>query len=371
MRRLIAAALALATTLPALAEDKRAPEPEPGDVDVVFCIDRSGSMQQVIDTAKRKVWSIVNDIAKVRPTPNLRIGLVGYGSANRDFRFFDLTDDLDGIYGHLMTFRTDMGGDEWVGAVVQKATKDMSWSKKKDALRIIFVVGNETAMQGTPELMYTKTVPEAIKADIVVNAIYCGKPTADEEGTWKEVAKLADGSYTTIDISGGAVAIATPMDGEMAKLNEELNRTYAGFGRDGARRKEEQQAQDANAGLAGGKEALAERAAAKASGAYRNSGWDLVDASREADFKLEEVKDEDLPEEMRKMSLEEKKAHIAKLAAERERIQKELQAKAVERQKFIDEEIKKQGLSQDKSFDEAVRKMIREQAGKKGMKMEE
>ncbi|NUN48162.1 MAG: VWA domain-containing protein [Candidatus Brocadiae bacterium] len=366
MRTMIAAALVLAAALPARAEKK----PEIAEVDVVICIDRSGSMQQVIDTAKRKVWSIVNDIAKVRPTPQLRIGLIGYGSADREFKFFDLTDDLDGVYANLMTFKTDMGGEEWVGAAVEKATKEMSWSRSKEALRMIFMVGNETAMQGTPERLFTKTCPEAIKADIVVNAIYCGKPNADEEQSWRDVARLADGSYTTIDISGGAVAIATPMDEEMAKLNQELNGTYAAFGREGARKKDAQKEQDANAGAAGGAGVVAERAEAKASGAYRSSSWDLVDASKEKDFKLEEVAEEELPAEMRTMTPEERKAHIAHLSAERERIQAAIQEKAVARQKFIDEEMKKQGLNQDKSFDEAMRRMIRTQAAKKGLEMD-
>ncbi len=366
MKKLLAVALALAAVLPARAEEER----KPGEVDVVICIDRSGSMDQVIETAKQKVWSIVNDIAKVRPTPVLRIGLVGYGSADKEFRFFDLTDDLDTVYKNLMTFKTDMGGDEWVGAAVRKATKEMSWSKNKEALRMIFMVGNETAMQGTDENMYLKTCPEAIKADIVVNAIYCGKPNADEERTWREVAKLADGTFTMIDISGGAVSIATPMDEDMAKLNEELNKTYVGFGAKGKEKKDNQEEQDAAAGEAGGRGVQAERAAAKASGVYNAAGWDLVDASKNKDFKLEEVKDEDLPEAMRKMTLDEKKAHIAKMAEAREKLQKEVQAKAVERQKYIDVEMKKQGLNQDKAFDEAVRKMIREQAAKKGFEVD-
>ena len=83
-----------------------------------------------------------------------------------------------------MTFKTDTGGDEWVGATVRKATKEMTWSKNKEALRMIFMVGNETAVQGTDENMYMKTVPRGHQGrDIVVNAIYCGKPNAEEERT--------------------------------------------------------------------------------------------------------------------------------------------------------------------------------------------
>ena len=49
-------------------------EPVKPTIDVVFCIDCSGSMGQIIETAKRKIWSIVNEIAKARPVPRLRIG---------------------------------------------------------------------------------------------------------------------------------------------------------------------------------------------------------------------------------------------------------------------------------------------------------
>src|SRR5262245_60859012 len=98
------AVLALAAG-PLWAQEK----PAGRTIDLVFCIDRSGSMDQVIDTAKQKVWGIVNEIARAKPMPKLRIGLIGYGSADQDIKFFGLTDDLDQVYKDLMTFKTDMG----------------------------------------------------------------------------------------------------------------------------------------------------------------------------------------------------------------------------------------------------------------------
>ena len=65
----------------------------------------------------------------------------------------------------------------------------------------------------------------------------------------------------------------------------------------------------------------AERAAAKSTFQYNARLWDLVDASREKDFDLAKIKDADLPEEMRKMTLAERRAYIAKKAAERAAIQ--------------------------------------------------
>ena len=80
-------------------------------------------------------------------------------------------------------------------------------------------------MQGSEAVLYPKTVPEAIKKDITVNAIYAGKPSVEEERTWREVAKLADGVYTQIDLSGGAITIETPMDKKIMELNTKLNGT--------------------------------------------------------------------------------------------------------------------------------------------------
>ena len=339
--------------------------PERGKVDVVFCVDRSGSMDQVIETAKRKIWTIVNEVAKQKPTPILRIGLIGYGSADKDIKFFPLSSDLDKVYENLTTFRCDMGGDEWVGWALQQAADRMEWATERKALKMIFMIGNETAAQGREDVMYTKTAPLAIKKDISVNAIYCGKPSPEEERTWRELASLADGSYTQIDLSGGEMTIQTPQDKKLAELSQKLNTTYVAFGRRGLEGKEKQEEADKKTADAGAAPAAATRALAKAAGVYRNATWDLVDASAEKDFDLAKIKVEELPKEMQTMTLEERKAHLAKKQLEREEIKKDIAALSVERQKFINEEMAKKNLKADASFDEAVRKTIQEQAAKK------
>ncbi|RYG68034.1 VWA domain-containing protein, partial [bacterium] len=52
-------------------------------IDIVFAIDCSGSMGGVIETAKQKIWDIVNQAAQAKPTPQLRIGLLAYGNGSR------------------------------------------------------------------------------------------------------------------------------------------------------------------------------------------------------------------------------------------------------------------------------------------------
>ena len=54
------------------------------DIDVVICLDVSNSMDGLILSAKNKLWDIVNELAKIKPTPNLRVGLYSYGHNSYD-----------------------------------------------------------------------------------------------------------------------------------------------------------------------------------------------------------------------------------------------------------------------------------------------
>src|SRR5437588_10782500 len=102
---------ALALTLAALPRTASADEPkksaERPQVEVVFCLDTTGSMGGLIDAAKQKIWAICNQIAAGKPTPHLRVGLVAYRDRGDDYvtKVHDLTDDLDAVYTHLMAFK--------------------------------------------------------------------------------------------------------------------------------------------------------------------------------------------------------------------------------------------------------------------------
>src|ERR1700680_2171424 len=82
------------------------PAPKPAarpEVEVVFCLDTTGSMGGLINAAKQKIWAISNQIASGKPTPRVKIGLVAYRDSGDAYitKVIDLTDDLDAIHGHL------------------------------------------------------------------------------------------------------------------------------------------------------------------------------------------------------------------------------------------------------------------------------
>ncbi len=332
-------------------------------IDIVFAIDCSGSMGGVIETAKQKIWDIVNEAGKAKPTPQVRIGLIGYGNGSQTYRQYDLSSDLDTVYEHLSSFKDEGWSEEYVGEAIQKAVKEMSWSSQQlrvPSLRMLYVVGNETAQQGPID--YRLTAPKAREKGIFVNAIYCGSDGGQD--TWRQFATLGGGKYLEIAGDGGSVMVPTPYDKEIDALNTKLNTTYVPYGRMGAMAASNQRTQDSNAMHAGGAYANSARAVAKAGSQYQNAQWDLVDKSREPGFDLAKIAKEDLPTEMRTMTLEQKRAYLGKKQAERAALQKQLTAQGAKRAEFLRKANEKSGRKD--SFDAAVSGSFGSQARARG-----
>jgi hypothetical protein len=281
-----------------------------------------------------------------------------------------LTDDLDKISEELFALKTN-GGEEYCGQVIQAATKELKWSESNEDLKLIFIAGNEPFTQGSVD--YKKACSEAIAKGIAVNTIFCGNRQEGVNTGWEQGALLADGSFLHIDQNQEVAEIATPFDEKLTKLSSEVNKTYIPIGNEEAREKleERQVAQDRLAKQAA-PAAGAERAAFKGSGRYRASGMDLVDALADGKKQLKDIKDEELPEELKKMSLKEREEYVAKKKAERETIQKEIQDLSQKRKEYIAEKRREEAKAtgQASTLDAAVIKAIRTQAEKKKFNLE-
>jgi hypothetical protein len=370
---------AIAVAFPStLLANPVAPAEKTRPVDVVLCLDTSNSMDGLIDSAKRKLWAIVNDLAKIEPAPTLRVALYSYGNNDYDRtkgwvrKDLDLTTDLDEVYKQLNALRTH-GGNEFVARVSRDALTDLKWSDGKDVLRIMFVCGNEPATQDK-EVSLESVASSAKAKGVVINTIYCGSPSKPEALGWKEFAQMCGGKYANInqDKSAAEAVIKTPFDDEIQKLGVSINSTYCWYGARGKEAAANQLAQDKNAAKSSG-DAATERSVTKAGKFYQNAACDLIDRMLiEKDFDLTKIKDEDLPEELKKLKPEERKPYLEKKAAERAEIQKKIADLSGKRAKFIEEERKKQPKSEaDKAFDEALRVMLKEQAEAKGMRVKE
>ncbi len=270
-----------------------------------------------------------------------------------------LSTDLDRISEELFKLRTN-GGQEYCGQVIREAVSGLQWSRSRDDLKLIFIAGNEPFTQGSVD--YKISCREAIGQGIIVNTVFCGNYQEGLRTEWKAGADLADGQYLAIDADHTPPPIAAPQDIEIARLSREMNRTYVAYGREGASGKERQKEQDRNAAALSG-EVAAQRAAAKAAPQYSNSAWDLVDAKKGGQVKLEEMKDEELPQEMRGMSAQERNEYVAAMQGKREELQKKIAALHAARERFVAEQTKNQTATN--TLDSAIIGALRRQAAAK------
>ncbi|MDC0143100.1 VWA domain-containing protein [Verrucomicrobia bacterium] len=385
MKKIILIILSLAIVLtPAFAEDKKeakkAAKKQKPRIEVCFVLDTTGSMGGLIAGAKEKIWSMANEIISAKPTPEIRIGLIGYRDKTDAYitKAYPLSNDIDDIYGKLMAFKAQGGGDtpESVNQALNEGVTKMKWSKSRDVLKVIFLVGDAPPhMDYKQDVKYTDSCKLAMKKDIIVNTIQCGN-MASTTPIWQEIAHKAEGKFARILQSGGVIAIATPFDKEIAACNAKLGHTVCVYGDTSAQR------------FAASKVTLAQSAPAAAAadrlaylskdkesslnfGAVISGGGDLIDLLANKKIKLADIEEKKLPENIRKMKAEEREAYFAKQIEDRKKLQTKLTGLLKKRSTFIitkKAELKKAGKGD--GFDEKVGGFIREQAAKKGFRYE-
>ena len=364
---MLLAGAVLGTTSLFAAEAKPTPE-----IEIAICLDTSGSMDGLIESAKQKLWAVVTDLGTANPAPKLRVALYQYGNDGLQSemgwvqQLCPLTDDLDSVYGKLFALKTN-GGTELVARAVKMSAEQLGWSGEPQTLRMIVVAGNEPATQDADVTLETACKLAAGKG-IVVNTIFCGSEQEGRSTGWADAAKLADGRYSAIDANGGTVVIDSPFDKEIAELGTKLNSTYVAYGPAGAVGQQNQVAQDFNA-VAVGAPAAALRAAGKATTMYSNAGWDLVDAVKEKQVELAAMPAAQLPEPMQAIPAEQRAQFIEQKSRERVEIQAQISELNAKREQHIQKEMEKRGLDEKGAFDAALKQAIRDQAAQKGIEL--
>jgi hypothetical protein len=321
------------------------PSDESRKIQIAILFDTSGSMEGLIEQAKSTIWKIVNTASKMSDkgkAPQLEIALYDYGNdeiktPNWIRKRTDLISDLDSISGQLFSLRTN-GGSEYCAAVIESSINDLKWSPDPQDLRLVYIAGNEPFNQGPID--YKKILKIAASKDIIVNTIYCGPYDQGVKEFWYDGALQTQGSYFNINSNDEIRHIDTPYDKEIISVNDSLNKTYIGYGKEGYYRANKQATEDYNASSKG-HAVMSERAEAKSKSNYKNGNWDLVDGIEQGKVKLDSLRTEDLPAELKGKSKEEQTRYIENKKAERTKYQNQIGELSKKREAFIAEEMKK------------------------------
>lgn len=345
-------------------------------IDVVFVLDTTGSMGGLIEGAKQKIFSIASRIAQGKPTPQVRVGLVAYRDVGDEYvtRRYDLTEDLDGIFTHLRKLQADGGGDtpEHVGRGLGEAVSKLSWDESRETMKLIFLVGDAPAAQRNDDWNFNHWVKRAAEKHIVVNTVRCGGD-AETEKQWKLAAKTTDGRYESLSQSGGMVAVATPYDAELSKVNAELARKTMYAGKKEAQVENQARAEQM-ATLA--PEAAADRiqfmkttrsagrgsAAAAAAPSAPTAVGGAVDLAAQPEA-LASVKDDELPRDLQGLDAKARETKVKQLASERKVLEEKAAKLSAERDAWKTKNV----AEKEDSFDANVMKGVKEKAAKFGL----
>ena len=341
----------------------------------MFVIDTTGSMGGLIEAAKSKVWSIVNEVLRSPTRPKVKVGLVAYRDLGDAYvtKITPISSDLDTIYTTLMNFKAEGGGDtpENVRQALLDGVRNAGWSAREaHTAQILFLVGDAPPphedYKNLPSCQ--TTAGEAVKKGLIVNAIECGEdPIA--KTAWQEIARLGEGQFFAIEQNGGVKEIVTPYDSELSKLSYQIGSSYSAYGRKAYRASQggSQMATEFKVRSEASGGAQADRALNKALNrdAYKD---DLVQDVTNGIIKLKSVKKEELPDDLQKLSPEALVNEVSKRAKNRKELSTKILELTQKRDTFLKEAKKKQGGSKN-GFDDVVSQALKKQIARKGVKM--
>ncbi|MGB1307753.1 MAG: vWA domain-containing protein [Oceanihabitans sp.] len=357
--------IALATPKPL------ATKPNKQFIKVALLLDTSNSMDGLIDQAKAQLWEIVNELSYAKceaAKPSLQIALYEYGNDKLNVekgyirQVLAFSQDLDEISKQLFSLTTN-GGSEYCGQVIETSLNQLKWGDNPDDLKLIFIAGNEPFTQG--KVNYKLASKKAHTKDVTVNTIFCGDYNHGINSYWKDGADLTHGEYMAINHNQATVHIASPFDDTLLELNNKLNKTYVAYGKNGLHKMALQAEQDQNAEGYSKANAVS-RTISKSSHLYKNTSWDLIDASEEAEFDYKKLKDSQLPKVLKGKTEKEIKDYLNIKRKEREAIQKEIKTLNLKRKEYIANQ-QKEGST---NLENAMLGAIKAQAVKKNYKWE-
>lgn len=382
---LVAGAAALAYKRPAKRQTKQTsvqtqePAPAPAQwvvnktpakkIQVAVLLDVSNSMDGLIEQAKLQLWNMVSVMGKAQcngVTPSVEIALYEYGrTTNNEKQGYvkqinSFTGDLNSVSENLFKLTTN-GGDEYCGQVIYTSLNELKWDGDTSNYKVIFIAGNEDFLQG--RLSFTKACTLAKDKGVIVNTIYCGDRMQGIQEHWNLGGECGGGSFTNINSNAKLEDIATPYDDQLFTLNDQLNKTYIGYGTMGETEYRKQESLD-QLNTSANKSAGLKRAYVKSkSNLYDNRNWDLVDAYKADSTVVHKIAAGSLPDSLRNKSKKELLQIVNSKKTERTALQQQIETVNKKREAFIIEEKKKNSnVKTEANLETAIEQMIKQQA---------
>lgn len=378
--------------------------------DIAILLDTSGSMQGLINQVRDGLWQTLNNLGELKrdgEKARLRLSLYEYGSgsvsaeANFLQQLSPLTTDHTKIAEKLFATKAT-GSQEYSGTAISMASHDLKWTADSLDFKSIVIAGNETIHQGPIKPL--QAAIDAFNKHIIVNSIFAGPQTITRGGfgggfgghgcafcppnpnpnptpspdpvknpifvEWELLAQAGGGETLNIDHNNAIPYVKSPFDERIVEITKEINETFLPFGKNG--RDEYDRMLD-----------LDGRIRNSGAGSYMDWGsyrggnfgsatiakWDLVTAMEDENFDLSAIPESELPEQLRGLSMKDKKAFIKKFADKRKVLEEEARDLREQRRVFVENELRDRQGQDQQSFADALKAIIVKQLQDKGFEL--
>lgn len=189
----------------------------------------------------------------------------------------------------------------------------------------------------------------------------------DTERVWQDIAQIGNGRFIPIPQDGGElVIIETPYDDDIIILQKDINRTVIPYGPQRLQKRVEEKTRQLAQVAAAAPASASDMASylnkrSKVSSEAVTGDGDLVSAVASGRATLGNVKDDELPDEWRKLSPEQRKAELDKQTLERKTLNEKLATLVTKRDAFVAEAKRKAAPAKTSSFDRAVEDTLKVQ----------
>jgi len=138
-----------------------------GVSDIIFCIDKSGSMTSCIEGVKNNITTFVNSIEKNSPNSIIdwQLGFCAYDDMS--FDVLNLVDDTSKFSNSLALVQT--GGNEFTAGAIDYCISGMKWRKISNKFLLLFT---DEPLEGGDKIEESKSKFNDLLKKIVSNHIY-------------------------------------------------------------------------------------------------------------------------------------------------------------------------------------------------------
>jgi hypothetical protein len=297
-------------------------------IDVVICMDLSGSTNGLLDDVRDMLWDMINQVSTFHPKPDFRVGIVAFSrpTFGRSGGFVKILSPLSSNYAPLayelakLTLAIEKG-DQLVGAALRASVTEMKWSADEQAIKVIFLIGNGRV--SLDKFRYREAYELAAKRKIIVNTIYCMTSNFKEEILgWKEIADATGGTQYDVIVHKRNPLILTGKDSlRLVELHKKLWATYIHFGKTGKDYFNMEEMIDRTAMLAN-EMTFQSRLFYKISDFYqlKQQHWDLVDYIKITNGDLRKIDPALLPKQYKSYTADALRVLVANKKHERAKI---------------------------------------------------